>query len=255
MRYALGALIVVSLALANGTAAAPAATVPVLVELFTAEGCSSCPPADTLLEKMIESQPASGAEIVGLGEHVDYWNRLGWKDRFSSAAFTARQQRYAARSKSDDVYTPQMVVDGQDAFVGSDINAARRAIEHAVTTPHAVVRIAQAVTANSVAVSVAVTGLPALTSGDRADIVVAVIEDRLRTDVRGGENKGRSLTHAAVVRDMRTIGEASTAAGSAETKVQIATDWNRANLKLVAFAQERSSRRVLGTAVAALAQR
>ena len=254
MRHVLGALIVVFTTLSNGTAAAPSATVPVLVELFTAEGCSSCPPADTLLEKMLESQPASGAEIVGLGEHVDYWDRLGWKDRFSSAAFTARQQRYASRSKSDDVYTPQMVVDGQEAFVGSDINAARRAIEHAVTMPHAIVRMTQAVSANSVAVSVAVTNLPAMTSGDRADIVVAVIEDRLRTDVRGGENKGRTLTHAAVVREMRTVGEASSA-GAVETKVQIPSDWNRANVKLVAFAQERSGRRVLGTAAAALAQR
>ena len=83
-------------------------------------------------EKLIESQPAAGVQIVGLGEHVDYWDRLGWKDRFSSAALTARQQKYANRSKGADIYTPQMVVDGQDAFVGSDLTAARRAIERAV---------------------------------------------------------------------------------------------------------------------------
>src|SRR5689334_16979968 len=105
MRQLLALLTVTSLSMATGTPAAPGAAVPVLVELFTAEGCSSCPPADTLLEKMIEQQPAAGAEIVALGEHVDYWDRLGWKDRFSSAALTSRQQKYAERSTGSDIYT------------------------------------------------------------------------------------------------------------------------------------------------------
>src|SRR5258706_4144338 len=129
------------LVFSTGTAAAPAA-VPILVELFTAEGCSSCPAADRLLEKMIESQPATGVELVGLGEHVDYWDSLGWKDRFSSAKLTARQQGYAARLKTEDVYTPQMIVDGREAFVGSDLSAARRAIETASALPHGVIQVA-----------------------------------------------------------------------------------------------------------------
>lgn len=191
MRHLPALLLLVCVALANGSAAAPEAAVPVLVELFTAEGCSSCPPADTLLEKMIEAQPASGAQIIGLGEHVDYWDRLGWKDRFSSAALTSRQQRYAARSKSDDVYTPQMVVDGQEAFVGTDLIAARQAIERAVKTPHGIVRIALDMPAsNALNVAVAVSNLPALSPGDRVDIIVAVTEDRLRTEVKRGENQG-----------------------------------------------------------------
>src|SRR5262245_30640045 len=136
--------------------------VPVLVELFTAEGCSTCPPADKLLEAMIASQPTPGAIIVGLGEHVDYWDRLGWKDRFSSAAFTKRQQLYADRFKEENVFTPQMVVDGQTAFVGSDVAAARRAIERATATPHGVIRLQiQSSGANRVAVSMTATGLPA----------------------------------------------------------------------------------------------
>ena len=256
MRHVPALLIFVCVALANGSAAAPEAAVPVLVELFTAEGCSSCPPADTLLEKMIEAQPTSGAVIIGLGEHVDYWDRLGWKDRFSSAALTSRQQKYAARSKSDDVYTPQMVVDGKEAFVGSDLSAARRAIERAVAAPHGVVRITCDVSpANIVNVAMAVSNLPASSPGDRADIVVAVTEDHLSTEVKRGENQGRTLTHAAVVRELRTVAEALGPSPSGDVKFKIAPEWIRANLKVVAFVQERGSRRVLATAAMAVPQR
>src|SRR3954452_9345022 len=102
---------------------------PVVVELFTSEGCSDCPPADTLLEKLIAAPPVGGVEIIGLGEHVDYWDRLGWKDRFSSAAAASRQQLYQTRFATESIYTPQMVVDGRTEFVGSDAGAARKAIE------------------------------------------------------------------------------------------------------------------------------
>src|SRR5207244_3746149 len=167
-----------------------------------------CPPADTLLEKMVESQPAGGAQIIGLGEHVDYWDRLGWKDRFSSAALTSRQQKYADRpatpklasgaaseggSKGSDIYTPQMVVDGQDAFVGSDVNAARRAIERAIAAPHGRVRIAvDEPAANVMHVTLTVSDLPPSASGDRTDLLVAITEDHLRTEVKRGENQGRT---------------------------------------------------------------
>src|SRR5262245_21938038 len=228
----------------------------VLVELFTAEGCSSCPPADTLLEKLIESQPAAGVQIVGLGEHVDYWDRLGWKDRFSSAALTVRQQRYADRAKGGDVYTPQMVVDGQDAFVGSDLAAARRAIEAAIARPHGTVRLAVDMPeGGSVHVTATIGGLPGSSGGDRADLLVAVTEDHLRTDVKRGENQGRTLTHAAVVRELRTVAEGVGPSSSADARFKLASDWARANLNVVAFVQERKSRRVLATAATPLSPR
>ena len=203
---------------------------------------------------MIESQPASGVELVGLGEHVDYWDRLGWKDRFSSAKLTARQQGYAARLKTEDVYTPQMIVDGREAFVGNDLNAARRAIETASALPHGVIHVAiETTTGNALTVSVAATQLPPLTAGDHADLVVAIIEDHLRTEVKRGENQGRTLTHAAVVRTLQTIGEASGDAATSRARITLSSDWRRDSLKIVAFAQERGSRRVLATAALAVA--
>jgi len=241
----LAALIILTLA-AHGPHAAPAT--PIVVELFTSEGCEDCPPADAVLQKLIEAQPVGGAQVIGLGEHVDYWDRLGWKDRFSSAALTSRQRAYAARFRNESLYTPQMVVDGRAEFIGSDAGAARRAIEKALAAPHAIVHLTLDGDAarGPVAVTVTATDLPRVAKGDRADLVVAITEDDLRSDVKRGENKGRVLTHAAVVRYMATVGEAGAAAARAEIAVQ--PDWQRDRLKVVAFVQEQQSRAILGSA-------
>jgi len=250
-------------AASRGARAAPAT--PIIIELFTSEGCSDCPPADALLEKLIASPPISGVEIIGLGQHVDYWDRLGWKDRFSSAALTERQQLYQRRFKTESIYTPQMVVDGRAEFVGSDTNAARRAIERALMSPHGVVRIdtdsdvgrpfkggPDAGDAKSVALQVTVSDLPRLGPGERADIVAAVTEDHLRSDVKRGENHGRMLTHAAVVRYMAAIGQASDGVSSARADIPLAADWQRDQLKMVAFVQEQRGRRILASASVSL---
>jgi hypothetical protein len=115
--------------------AAQANRTPVLVELFTSEGCSSCPPADALLAKLDQAQPINGAEIIVLGEHVDYWDGQGWHDRFSSHQYTERQNEYCGRLHVDSSYTPQMIVDGTDQFVGNDAAHAVRAIQHAAEPP------------------------------------------------------------------------------------------------------------------------
>src|SRR5204863_4528217 len=112
------------------------AATPIVVELFTSEGCESCPPADVLLRQLASTQPVPGAQIIPLSLHVDYWDQLGWKDRFSSALLTNRQRVYGTRFNIDSVYTPQMVVDGRSELVGSDGAAARKAIARAATGAH-----------------------------------------------------------------------------------------------------------------------
>ncbi len=232
----------------------PGAAVPILVELFTAEGCSSCPPADVLLDKMLAAQPASGALLIGLGEHVDYWDQSGWKDRFASASFTKRQQQYADRAKGEEIYTPEMVIDGGAGFVGSDINEARRAIEKAVAISHGVIRLQidpQSRGGDKVGLQIEIAQLP-LSASDSADLVVAATEDGLRTEVKRGENQGHTLTHAAVVHTMQIVGPVTAPEHSAHATIEIAKQWRRGQVKFVAFAQERRSRRVLASAMVSL---
>ena len=223
------------------TPAAPAKqATPVLIELFTSEGCSDCPPADAVLTSLEGTQPLPGVQIIALGEHVTYWNNRRWADRFSSAAFTTRQNEYAASFHNSQVYTPQLVVDGQTEFVGSDRSAALSAITRAARQPRADVQIAQ--TGGSVTVSV--SRLPA---GARdAQVWLAVTEDGLQSQVRGGENAGRHLTHNAVVRTIRLLGLAR---NGAQFTAPVPAGGSKS---AVAFVQETGSRHVLGAARAQL---
>src|SRR5947207_13661061 len=135
------ALLLVAMAFAVIARPVAAPPTPVVVELFTSEGCESCPPADLLLRQLASTQPVTRAQIIPLSLHVDYWDQLGWKDRFTSALLTNRQRVYGTRFNLDSVYTPQMVIDGRSELVGSDAGAARKAIAKAAATAHGVVRI------------------------------------------------------------------------------------------------------------------
>jgi hypothetical protein len=239
----------------------PASTdqrVPVLVELFTSEGCSSCPPADELLTRLEQSQPVAGAEVIALSEHVDYWNRLGWKDPYSSAEFSRRQNDYARTFNTDDVYTPQMVVDGRAQFVGSNSGKAREVIEESSRDSKSSVIVAIASEDKSAAaltLAVRVEGLPEISKGNSAEVLLAITEGGLRSNVSRGENAGRRLTHSAVVRKFSPIGSIDSQNGgvfSAQPVIAIDKAWKRESLKAVIFVQERASRRVMGVAALSL---
>lgn len=227
------------------SAAPRVARVPVLVELFTSEGCSSCPPADNLAARLEKTQPVPGADIVVLAQHVDYWNRLGWRDPYSSAEASARQSAYSRAFKLDSVYTPQAVVNGHAEFVGSDENRMTEAIARAAQQPSATVDVA----ADGDAVTVHVTNLPK-TNGD-AQVWLAVTEDNLSSDVPRGENAGRHLQHTGVVRRLQLLGAAKNGA-TLRAKISAERGWKRENLRLVAFVQDTKSRHVSGVGAASL---
>ena len=216
-----------------------------VVELFTSEGCSSCPPADQLVARLEREQPVAQADIVILGEHVDYWNQLGWPDRFAAGAFTARQQRYARALASDDVYTPQLVVDGQVGFSGSDAARAVREIRRAAGMPHA------SLSARRSGDNVTLTTQQFPPGTKSVEIFLAITEDALSSEVRRGENAGRRLSHAGVVRSLLSVAKfdaRKSPAFSTDIPLHLLDEWNRANLHAIVFAQDRDSMRILGTA-------
>jgi hypothetical protein len=220
---------------------------PVLVELFTSEGCSSCPAADALLSRILASQPVADADIIALEFHVDYWDRLGWKDPFSSAAFTKRQRDYSRVFGADRVYTPQMVIDGATELVGSDEAAALAAIRKAVAQPHLDLRVAGS-RHGTQSVRMSVDAPAAVAGGEPIDVVVALVEDGLTSSVGRGENKGRTLTHSAVVRRHQVIGALEREPFVGEGEWRLNPAWKPAHLRLVAFLQGRRTQRVYGSA-------
>src|SRR5215468_1737813 len=208
----------------------------VLVELFTSEGCSSCPPADVLLERLDRSQPIPGAQIVVLSEHVDYWNHIGWADPYSSPAFSARQEQYARRFRTQGTYTPQMVVDGRSEFVGSDARTAESAVRSAIRQPKAEIRIRE----SEGAAMIDVSPLPAGTAR-KAEVFAAYAADAGTQDVLRGENKGWRLHHVAIVKELKQIGTVDEQAAFT-TRIHL-----EPGARLVVFIQEFGNGPVWGT--------
>jgi hypothetical protein len=244
----------------------------VVVELFTSQGCSSCPPADRLLSRLQGDSRAAGGAVIPLAFHVDYWNRLGWSDPFSSAAWSQRQMSYAKAFHSNRIYTPQLVVGGRSECVGSEEREVMRRIHEALAAePEGEVTLGAPVAANaggagsgagasaaagkSARVTVSARLLRGVGGGSQ-EVWVALTESGLTTAVKAGENASATLHDDHVVRRLvkaftlpPTAGEAS----SAEVALPLDSSWNGAALQVVAFIQDPRSLAIHGAAARPLA--
>jgi hypothetical protein len=249
-----GSLIVLGLAFSLAASFAQAQRVPVVVELFTSEGCSSCPPADALLARLDAAVSdrrigiPGNVDVIALGEHVDYWDELGWKDRFSSPLFSARQQDYGIASGVSSVYTPQAVVNGSKEVLGSDSGALSRAIRDASNAPRAIVEIHSSTQGHD-AISLKVGKLPA--GSHQVDVFLAIAESEIETNVAAGENSGHKLHHAAVVRSISRLAildPSKPGEYTADARLNLKDDWKRANTKVVILVQDRQTKKIVGAA-------
>jgi len=222
-------------ALALAVPAAPGSPAgPVVVELFTSEGCSSCPPADELLASL-SREGVSGVRVVALSEHVDYWDGPAWRDPFSSREMTRRQLAYRRVLGIDSAYTPQAVVNGEAQLVGSDGPALRAAVLRAAR------RQLGTLTLRRTPAGVAVEGA---WPGGRAVVLVALLEDGLQSAVQGGENAGRTLRHDGVVRSLATVGEGD---GSFRGEIALPVPPGPGAFRVLALAQEGRGGRILAS--------
>lgn len=243
-RPILGVLIAAAISLSAGAQGRPGdhERVAVLAELFTSEGCNSCPPADRLLEMLSLEQPVDGVYVVAMSEHVTYWDHQGWKDPFGSSRFTERQNIYARRFRLEGAYTPQLVIDGGAQMVGSDTEKLKQALADVARAPKPRLVVDAVVTADELSAAASGPGLAAGVA-EGADLLWAVTEDHLVVDVKRGENAKRTLGHSGVVRNLTSR---KIAAGGAMTaSIRLRPDWKREHLRVVAFVQSTKTKRVL----------
>jgi hypothetical protein len=229
----------------RGTAPAPAPTgprVPVVVELFSSEGCSSCPPADEYLSALDRTQPIDGVQVIALEEHVDYWDRLGWQDPFGNPDFSARQSGYARALAEHRVFTPEIVFDGARVMPGGDEDAAREMMLAQARSPKARVDLSR----DGDALTVDVTDVPIGAANDDAEVWLAITESNLSTRVGAGENSGRTLEHAPVVRRLRSLGKIAGPTFHARASMDADIGWRPLALRAVVFVQRARSRAIVG---------
>lgn len=214
---------------------------PVVVELFTSQGCSSCPPADRLFSRL-------DGDVIALAFHVDYWNHLGWRDPFSDARWSERQRRYSDVFEGGYVYTPQIVVNGRAEAVGSDFRKVSGMLKDASAVRPGV-QLDLAVEPRSESFAVAVEGLLGDAATRPASLLVAVTEGGFEVDVKSGENAHRTLRHHHVVRDLQELARLAPGQPSEQTVVlPVDPAWNRKHLRVVAFVQDPMTLEIHGAA-------
>ncbi|MEO8173150.1 MAG: DUF1223 domain-containing protein [Sediminibacterium sp.] len=206
-----------------------------VVELFTSEGCSSCPAADRVLAGIGATYKN---RIIVLGFHVDYWNRLGWKDRFSAAAYSQRQQQYASSNRSEQVYTPQAIVNGKEEMVGSDKTKLTRAIENSMqssASTHIRLSVAEQKESHAVEVVYSFDAAPGRV------LNIALLQPDAVTEVRAGENNGLTLHHVNVVRDFKTVADSS-----GTLRLMLPENVPVKDCRIVGYVQDKNSMRIMG---------
>lgn len=208
-----------------------------LIELFTSEGCSSCPPADALVAKIEKEN--EGKSVYILAYHVDYWDRLGWKDTFSDAKFSARQNQYADWLKLKTIYTPQIVVNGSKEFVGSEEGTLRKSISTELLKP----------TKNILKISLSKSDQKNLylnyqtnQKTDGYHLIVALVSPKASNKILWGENKGKTLSHVQIVRQFTTVDLSGKTDGF--TKISLANTKQDNNMEVIAFLQDNSTGRI-----------
>jgi hypothetical protein len=236
---------------------APAATAssvtlaPVLIELFTSEGCSSCPPVDVLLKKLDAAQPIPGAQLIVLSEHVTYWDHDGWKDPNSLAALTERQNSYENALGEKTPYTPQLIVDGAYQVHAGDPKQLEQTLQKAAATPKVPVRIGD-VTVDAGNPTLLRTRIETGSNSEKqnADVYVAVALDHVESQVLRGENGGRHLVHVAVVQEFTRVGKVSRAKSFAQdVQLKLKPGTDPKNVRLVVLIQESGPGKILGAAL------
>lgn len=217
---------------------------PILVELFTSEGCSSCPPADTFVAELKQQQPIQSADIIVLSEHVDYWDHDGWRDRFSSPDITERQREYGTRLQVADIYTPQIVVNGTQQFVGNDVPHTLSAIQQDSQQPTIALTLSKPVIdGDRVTATVSIAPDQQL----KGDLYAALVDPTDSTSVLKGENKGRDLHHVNVVRTLQRVGSLrDLRSGSHSFTIRAPKNSSPASMHLVVFAQRSDAGSIMG---------
>jgi len=224
---------------------------PVFVELFTSEGCSSCPPADVLLKKWDTFQPVPGALLIVLSEHVNYWDHDGWKDSNSSAALTERQSSYVRALGLKGPYTPQMIVDGSQEVHLDDALQIQGVLQKAAAEPRVLVRIGE-VTADAGDPTILHARIDTDANFDthNADVYVAVALDHVDSQVLKGENGGKHLVHVAVVQELTKVGKLPKGKSfGQDVQIKLKPGTDAKNIRLIVFVQEPGPGRLLGAAL------